>query len=192
MTALKSLHSFVPHNHKQYITKHIFPLFPLWQVSSKGKLQKPENQNQVDLSLEDHSPVEEVPLEQTRVYQNQPETQSPFNQNLSVQFSPHSTPQSPSEEKTQVNQNVKKRTGQNTSKPNDMDQNWIDEDQSIPTHRTHTNSGVDSNGAIWVSEVTEQPGFLFPVARTTTLPTIRRQITEEASLSVTPHQVVTD
>lgn len=150
----------------------------------------------MDLSLEDHSPVEEVPVEQTRVYQNQPGNQSPVNQNLSVQLSHQSTPKTPSEavvlEKTQVNQNVKKKPSQNTSKPDDMDQNWIDEDQNVPTQRAHTNAGFDSNGAIWVSEVTEQPGFLFPVARTTTLPTIRRQITEEASLSVTPHQVVTD
>uniref|UniRef100_A0A3P8U8U2 Protein tyrosine phosphatase receptor type Z1a n=1 Tax=Amphiprion percula TaxID=161767 RepID=A0A3P8U8U2_AMPPE len=32
-----------------------------------------------------------------------------------------------------------------------------------------------------LEDPTEQPGFLFPVARTTTLPAIRRQITEEAS-----------
>lgn len=157
-------------------------------------MQKPENQNQVDLSPEDHSPVEEVPVEQTRVYQNQPGNQSPVNQNLPVQSSTHSTPKTPSEsavqQKTQLNQNEKKKQSQNMSKPDDMDQNWIDEDQSIPTHRDLTNAGFDSNGAIWVTEVTEQPGFLFPVKRTTTPPTIRRQITEEASLSVTPHQVV--
>lgn len=138
-------------------------------------------------------------MEQTRVYQNQPthqenqpDNQSPANPNLPVQFSTHSTPKTPSEsavrQKTRLNQNVKKKPSQNRSKPDDMDQNWIDEDQSIPTHRALT--GFDGNGAIWVTEVTEQPGFLFPVARTTTLPTIRRQITEEASLSATPHQVV--
>lgn len=71
-----------------------------------------------------------------------------------------------------------------------MDQNWIEEDQDIPTQGPLVNPGLDRNGAIWVNEATEQPGFLFPVARTTTQSTIRRQITEEASLSVTPHQVL--
>lgn len=71
-----------------------------------------------------------------------------------------------------------------------MDQNWIDEDRRMRTDRPFTKAGFDGNGAIWVTEVTERPGFLFPVARTTTLPTIRRQITEEASLSVLPNQVV--
>ncbi|XP_070785486.1 receptor-type tyrosine-protein phosphatase zeta [Enoplosus armatus] len=160
------------------------------EVSSKPRWEKPENQNQLDLSPEDHSPVEEIPVEQTRVYQNQP-TQ---NQDLLVQVSTGSSPKTPSESavllKTRLSQNAKKEPGGNRSKPDDMDQNWIDEDQMIPTHQTKllTKAGFDGNGAIWVTEVTEQPGFLFPVARTTALPTIRRQITEEASLSVLPNQ----
>ncbi|GAA6227757.1 receptor-type tyrosine-protein phosphatase zeta-like isoform X3 [Lates japonicus] len=169
------------------------------QVLSKGRWGKPENQNQVDLSLEDHSPVEEIPVEQTRVYQNQPthhqnqpRDQTQANQNIPVQVSPHSTPPTPSDsavlQKTQLNQSVKKKPGRNKSKPDDMDQNWIDEDRKIPTNRPFTNAGFDSNGAIWVTETTERPGFLFPVARTTTLPVIHRQMTEEASLSVLPHQ----
>ncbi len=140
-------------------------------------------------------------MEQTRVYQNQPThhqnnpiNQTQANQNVPVQVSTHLTPKTPSEsavlQKTRLNQNVKKKPGWNRSKPDDMDQNWIDEQRRIPTHRSITKAGFDSNGAIWVSEITEQPGFLFPVARTTTLPAIRRQITEEASLSVLPHQVV--
>lgn len=152
-------------------------------------------------SPEDHSPVEEIPVEQTRVYQNQPThhqnqpgDQTQANQNVNVQVSTRSTPKTPSEsavlQKTQLNQNVKKKPGRNRLKADDMDQNWIDEDQRIPTHEPSTNAGFDGNSAIWVTEVTEQPGFLFPVARTTTLPTIRRRITEEASLSVLPHQVV--
>lgn len=81
---------------------------------------------------------------------------------------------------------MKKRVGQNRPKSEDMDQNWIDEDRSGPSQWPFTNAGFDSNGAIWVSDVTKQPGFLFPVAWTTTLPTIHRQMTEEASLSVLP------
>ncbi|KAG7234702.1 hypothetical protein INR49_004108 [Caranx melampygus] len=172
------------------------------EVLSKPRWGKPKNQNQVDLedlSPEDHSPVEEVPVEQTRVYQNQPthqqnqpRDQTQASQNLPVQFSTRSTPKTPAGsavlQKTQLNQNTKKKAGQNRSKPEDMDQNWIDEDRSVlPSQWPFTNAaGFDSNGAIWVSEVTKQPGFLFPVARTTTLPTIHRQMTEEASLSVLP------
>ncbi|XP_056224047.1 receptor-type tyrosine-protein phosphatase zeta isoform X1 [Seriola aureovittata] len=169
------------------------------ELSSKSRWGKPEDQNQVDLSPEDHSPVEEIPVEQTRVYQNQPtrhqdqpRDQTQANQNIPVQFSTRSTPKPSSDsavlQKTRLNQTVKKKPGRNRSKPDDMDQNWIDQDRRIPAHRTFTNAGFDSNGAIWVTEVTEQPGFLFPVARTTTLPTIHRQITEEASLAVLPHQ----
>ncbi|KAM9334608.1 receptor-type tyrosine-protein phosphatase zeta [Symphorus nematophorus] len=167
------------------------------EVPSKARWEKPENQNQLDLSLEDHSPVEEIPVEQTRVYQNQPtrlqnqpRNQTEANQNLPVNT--RSTPKTPSEsavlQKTRLNQNEKMKPGRNRAKPDDMDQNWIDEDRGIPTQRPFTNAGFDGNGAIWVTEVTEQPGFLFPVARTTTLSTIRRQITEEASLSVLTHQ----
>ncbi|XP_027130294.1 receptor-type tyrosine-protein phosphatase zeta isoform X2 [Larimichthys crocea] len=159
------------------------------EVSSKARWEKPETQNQVDLSPEDHSPVEEIPVEQTRVYQNHPTHQqnqpNPENQN-------RSTPKTPSEsavlQKTRLSQNVKKKQSRGKSKPDDMDQNWIDEDRMSLTNRPFTNAGFDGNGAIWVTELTEQPGFLFPVARTTTQPTIRRQITEEASLSVLPHQ----
>ncbi|XP_031721430.1 receptor-type tyrosine-protein phosphatase zeta-like isoform X2 [Anarrhichthys ocellatus] len=154
------------------------------ELSSKPKSEIPANRNQVDLTPEDHSPVEEIPVEQTRVYQNQPT----HHQNLPVQVS---TPKTPSEsvvlQKTRLNQNGKKKAGQSGSKPDDVDKNWIYED-SDPTHGPYTKEGFDGNGAIWVTEVTEQPGFLFPVVRTTTLPTIRRQITEEASLSVLPHQ----
>ncbi|XP_045927995.1 receptor-type tyrosine-protein phosphatase zeta isoform X3 [Micropterus dolomieu] len=161
------------------------------EVSSKARWKKPENQNQVDLSPEDHSPVEEIPVEQTRVYQNHPRDQTQ-DQNLLVQVSTRSSPKTPSEsavlQKTQLNQNAKRKPGRNRSKA-EMDQNWIDEDRRMRTDRPFTKAGFDGNGAIWVTEVTEQPGFLFPVARTTTLPTIRRQITEEASLSVLPNQL---
>ncbi|CAK6959906.1 receptor-type tyrosine-protein phosphatase zeta [Scomber scombrus] len=169
------------------------------EVLPKGRREKPENLNQLDLIPEDHSPVEETPVEQTRVYQNQPThysqpgDQTQANLNLPVQVSTRSTPKTPPEsavlQKTRPNQYMKKKLDRSKSKPNIiMDQNSIDEDQRIPTQRPFTNPGFDGNSAIWVTEVTEQPGFLFPVARTTTLPTIRRQITEEASLSELPHQ----
>ncbi|KAL6117041.1 ptprz1 [Pungitius sinensis] len=149
------------------------------EPSSKAKPKTPENQNQVDVSPEDHSPVEEIPVEQTRVYQNQPE----HHQNLPVQVNSRSTPKTPSEyivpQKTRINQNGKKKAGGN--------KNWIHEDADV-TRRPFSKPGFDGNGAIWVTEVTEQPGFLFPVARTTRLPTVRRKITEEASLSMLPHQ----
>ncbi|XP_047430722.1 receptor-type tyrosine-protein phosphatase zeta isoform X2 [Mugil cephalus] len=159
------------------------------EASSGAHWERPENQNQVDLLPEDHSPVEEVPVEQTRVYQNQPFDQTQANQNLPVQIGTRSTPKTSSDstapQKTRLNQNARKKPGRNKSKLDDMDWNRVDGDQLIPTHRPFTNGGVDVNSAIWA---TDQPGFLFPVARTTTPPTIRRQITEEASLSVLSHQ----
>ncbi|XP_065807104.1 receptor-type tyrosine-protein phosphatase zeta isoform X3 [Labrus bergylta] len=160
------------------------------EVSSKGKWEKPDSQNRLNLSPDDNSPVEEIPLEQTKVYQNQPgdKTQA----NLPVPVGSRTTPKFPSEsavlQKTRPKQNVKKKTGQKKTKPEDVDQNWIDEDQMMTTQRPFTNSGFDGNGAIWVTEVTEQPGFLFPVAQSITPPTIRRQMTEEASLSEPQNQ----
>uniref|UniRef100_UPI003AABDB18 receptor-type tyrosine-protein phosphatase zeta n=1 Tax=Centroberyx gerrardi TaxID=166262 RepID=UPI003AABDB18 len=172
------------------------------EASSKARREKAENHNQVDLSPEDQSPVEEIPPEQTRVYQNQPtdhrdqaRDQSQANQNLPVQFSTGPTPKTSSEfavlPKTRLEQNVKKKPDRNRSKldQSGLDQNWIDDNQRILPHRPSTNAASDGNSAIWVTMVTEQPGFLFPVARTTSLPTARRQITEEASLSMLPQQV---
>lgn len=172
----------------------------LSQASAKVKWEKAENQIQVDLDQEDQSPVEEIPPEQTRVYQNQPThpqnqatDQTQANQNLPVRVSTSSTPKTPSEsivlQKTQPNQ--RKKPERTWPKPDqtDMNQNWIDKDQKIPSNRQFTNSAFDGNGAIWVTGVTEQPGFLFPATRTTTQPTIRRQITEEASLSMLSPEV---
>ncbi|XP_028276253.1 receptor-type tyrosine-protein phosphatase zeta [Parambassis ranga] len=165
------------------------------EVSFISKWEKPEDQNQVDLAPEDHSPVEEVPVEQTKVYQNQPThhqnqpvDQTQVTQNPSVQVSTHPTPKTPSDsvvlQKTRLNQKVHKKPDWNRSNPDEIDKNRIEGDLDDPTQRPYTNAGFDRNGAIWVTEITEQPGFLFPVARTTSMPAVRRQITEEASLSV--------
>lgn len=150
----------------------------LWQVSSKGRRQKLDNRIQVGESPEDHSPVEEVPAEQTRVYQNQPSHHDAGPSSESAVL--HKSRPRP-DERVVVNPVE--------PEPEYLDNNWIDEDQGEPTEEPPFNPGVNSNGAIWVNEATEQPGFLFPVARTTSQPAVRRQMTEEASLSVTPHQV---
>ncbi|CAJ1054259.1 receptor-type tyrosine-protein phosphatase zeta isoform X1 [Xyrichtys novacula] len=153
--------------------------------SSRGRWEKPESENQLNFPPEDNSPVEEIPPEQTKVYQNQPVEKVQSKPNLPVDS--RSTPKSPSEsavlQKTRLKQNGKKKPTSKKSKPEEADQNWIYEDQLITTLRSFTHSGFDSNSAIWVTDVTEQPGFLFPVSRTATVPTIRRKITEEASLS---------
>lgn len=125
-------------------------------------------------------------MEQTRVYQNQPDDQSPPDPNPPVQLDPRPTPKSPPRPKP----GVKKKTNQSGSKPDVVGQNMVEEDQRVSTHQGLTNVGLDGNGAIWVSGFTKQPGFLFPAPRPTTPPPPRRQITEEASLSVTPKQVV--
>lgn len=150
----------------------------LRQVSSKGKKQKLENQIQVDEAQEDDSPVEEVPAEQTRVYQNQPTDQGARPSSESAVL--HKTRPRPKETMT---------LNPVEPEPDYLDHNWIDEDQEEPTQGPLLNPGFNSNGAIWVNEATEQPGFLFPVTRTTSQPAVRRQMTEEASLSVTPRQV---
>lgn len=143
-------------------------------MSPKVKWEKPKIHDQMDLSTEDQSPVEEVPAEQTRVYQNQP----------SLSQNPTPTSGSTVLQKTQLKQTVKKKPGQNRITADDVNQNWIDEERRTPSHRLFTDAGLDSDGAIWVTDVTEQPGFLFPVARTSALPTGRRHITEEASLTL--------
>lgn len=154
------------------------PPTSLFQAPSKGRWQQPENQNQVDLALEHHSPVEEVPVEQTRVYQNQPDSQSPTDLDPPGQSPPPPRP------------GGRKKTSQGEPAPDLVGQNSIEEDPGVSTQRGLANVGLDGNGATWVTEITEQPGFLFPVARPTTPPPFRRQITEEASLSVTPNQVI--
>nr|XP_057934687.1 receptor-type tyrosine-protein phosphatase zeta isoform X3 [Doryrhamphus excisus] len=151
------------------------------EVSPNVRWQKPENPNPLDLTP-DHSPVEEIPAEQTRVYQNQP-THYPRPQ--TTQIVPRlSTPKPPPEtsiQKTRLNPNVKKKPSK--PKGGDMNKNQIDEERRTRTQRIFTHGGLDGNSAIWVTGITEQPGFLFPVSQPNTLPTVRRQITEEASLT---------
>ncbi|XP_076010436.1 receptor-type tyrosine-protein phosphatase zeta [Genypterus blacodes] len=165
------------------------------EASSKVKWGKAENQNQLEFNPEDQSPVEEIPPEQTRVYQNQPShpqnqatDQTQESQNLPVQVSTSSTPKTPSESIVlqKIRPNQRKKPERTWPKPDqtNMNQNWIDKDQKSPPNRQFTDSAFNGNGAIWVSGVTEQPGFLFPAIRTTTAPTIHRQITEEASLGI--------
>ncbi|XP_017293696.1 receptor-type tyrosine-protein phosphatase zeta [Kryptolebias marmoratus] len=120
----------------------------------------------VNLATEDHSPVEEIPAEQTRVYQNQPTQRQHPPTDQTQKSGVQSTLQTPE------------------PSPNEPNQNWIEGEQLIPEHRPFTGSGFESNSAIWVNRVTHQPGFLFPVVRATTMPSVRRQITEEASLSM--------
>ncbi|CAG5926996.1 unnamed protein product [Menidia menidia] len=163
--------------------------------------ERPKNQNQVDLVPEDHSPVEEIPADQTKVYQNQPSHQNtqPTDRTQSIPNDPlqdvnPETPKTPSDsvgpQKTQVGQNPGEKPGRNRSKLDGANQNRIEGDQLIPASRAFTNPGSDSNSAIWVTQAAQQPGFLFPVSQTTIPESTRRQITEEASLSMLPPQSV--
>ncbi|XP_034019080.1 receptor-type tyrosine-protein phosphatase zeta isoform X2 [Thalassophryne amazonica] len=166
------------------------------EILSKTRWKKPENPNQVDVAPEDHSPVEEVPLEQTRVYQNHPihsqnQSRERTQANTDLPSQVRSTPKSPSESAVQHKPELG-HTGITESHGNepepdetDVDQNWIDEEQAIPKHWPFTHN---SNSALWVTRESEQPGFLFPFLQTTTVPTVHRQITEEASLSVLLYQ----
>ncbi|XP_014832059.1 PREDICTED: receptor-type tyrosine-protein phosphatase zeta-like isoform X1 [Poecilia mexicana] len=157
--------------------------------------KRPDNQNQLDVASEDHSPVEEVPADQTRVYQNQPTQhqkkaadQTQINQHTPVQTGRQLTPKTPSEsvnlQEALPDENMREKASPNRLTPHGSNQNWIEDDQLIPANSPFTSPNFDSTSAIWVNRITEEPGLLFPVARTTVPPAIRRQITEEASLSV--------
>ncbi|KAF6718677.1 Receptor-type tyrosine-protein phosphatase zeta [Oryzias melastigma] len=160
-------------------------------VSTASEPERSDNQNQLDLSP-DHSPVEQIPAEQTRVYQNhpqhhqnQPTAQTRPNQPVQIDPTP---PGSTALNKTPLNQNGDDKSGRNRSRVHSSDHNWIESEQLIPAQQPFTNPGFSSNSAIWITRITQQPGFLFPAAPTTAPPSIRRQITEEASLSVLPPQ----
>ncbi|XP_051911693.1 receptor-type tyrosine-protein phosphatase zeta [Hippocampus zosterae] len=160
------------------------------EMSPNIRWQKPENPNPLDLNPVDHSPVEEIPAEQTRVYQNQPThhprlqtTQRPPVQ-VATQSAPQPLPPELDVQKTRLNPNVKKKPS--IPKSDEVSKNQIDDGRRTRTQRVLTHGGLDGNGAIWVTGITQQPGFLFPVSAPGTLPTVRRQITEEASL---PHQI---
>lgn len=146
----------------------------------------------------DESPVEETPAEQTKVYQNRlPEltTQPSPDQNLPIQ---PGTPDVPRLPPPIIKVNTK-RTNQNTvdqrkqkvdplrTQPERtaFDPNLAEPNKRIPPSRTHTSSASDGKSSIWVTMMTDQPGFLFPVAKTTSMP-VRRRITEESSLSASP------
>ncbi|XP_057710192.1 receptor-type tyrosine-protein phosphatase zeta isoform X1 [Corythoichthys intestinalis] len=152
------------------------------EMSPNSRWQKPENPTPLD-----QSPVEEIPAEQTRVYQNQPTLHPRLQstQNPPVQIITQSTPKPSSPEppvqKTRLNPHVKKKS--NKSESDDASKNQIEDGRRTRTQRIFTHGGLDGNGAIWVTGITEQPGFLFPVSASNTLPTVRRQITEEASLT---------
>lgn len=144
----------------------------------------------MNLPTEDHSPVEEIPAERTRVYQNRPtqHQHQPTDQTQTEQHTPapvptQSTPQNPRHSAAALNTQPNPRVEEKPSWSS-PDQNWIEGDHLSPEHRPFTGSGFESNSAIWVNRVTHQPGFLFPVVHATTQPSVRRQITEEASLSV--------
>ncbi|XP_023807914.1 receptor-type tyrosine-protein phosphatase zeta isoform X3 [Oryzias latipes] len=158
-------------------------------VSTVDDPERSDNQNQPDLTP-DHSPVEEIPVEQTRVYQNHPQppqnqptdkTQTYQHSSLQIDSAP---PGSTAPNKTPLNHNGEDKSGQNRSQLHSSDHNWIESKHLIPAQQPVTNHGFSSNSAIWITRITQQPGFLFPAAQTTAPPSIRRQITEEASLSV--------
>ncbi|XP_061770205.1 receptor-type tyrosine-protein phosphatase zeta-like isoform X3 [Nerophis ophidion] len=133
------------------------------EASRNDRWQKPESPKPVGLTP-DHSPVEEVPAEQTRVYQNQP-TQEPSP-------SPSAPVVTPSTPEWWVQNGLGVRRSGSGSK------------KQSRTQRIFPHGGVDGNGAIWVSAMTERPGFLFPVSQPHTPPSGRRHITEEASLTL--------
>ncbi|XP_049617642.1 receptor-type tyrosine-protein phosphatase zeta isoform X1 [Syngnathus scovelli] len=152
------------------------------EMSPNVKWQKPENPDPLDLTPVDHSPVEEIPAEQTRVYQNQPTHHPQTTQNPPDQVAVQSTPEFPLPEspvqKTRLNPDVKKKK----SKSDDVSKNHIEDGRRTRTQRIFTHGGLDGNGAIWVTSITQQPGFLFPVSAPSTLPSVRQQITQDTSL----------
>lgn len=173
-------------------------LFPSLQALDVAILKRPENQNNLDLASQDDSLEEEIPADQTRVYQiqptqhqRQPTDQTEANQQIPVQTGEQLTLKTPSESLDLQKAEPDEKVGERTKSPNRMtppgrSQNWIEDDQLIPANPPFTSPNFDSTSAIWVNRITKEPGLLFPVARTTMAPPNRRHMTEEASLSVPP------
>ncbi|XP_030211129.1 receptor-type tyrosine-protein phosphatase zeta isoform X2 [Gadus morhua] len=173
------------------------------QVLSQSKWQTKaaEQPNNVDLSPEEaESPGEEVPPEQTVVYQNHPTDQQDRDRdgsqdrdpsrNLPVPLSTPSDPEVLAESEPDPPKTTRTKPEQTGSKQKDVagsDRKWTDENPRTPVQRPYTRPAASGNGAIWVGMVTEQPGFLFPASKTTPPPAHRR-ITEEASLSMGPDE----
>uniref|UniRef100_A0A8C7HYC5 protein-tyrosine-phosphatase n=1 Tax=Oncorhynchus kisutch TaxID=8019 RepID=A0A8C7HYC5_ONCKI len=106
----------------------------------------------------------------------------------------------PQEDPGETSYNLRTRDDQNRIDQNPVNQSRMDKPkkdqtrkdkkkQRIPLHRPFTSAASNGKSATWVTMVTDQPGFLIPVSRTTSPPPVRRQITEEASLSWSPQQI---
>ncbi|CAL8323771.1 unnamed protein product [Lota lota] len=179
------------------------------QVGTQPKWpeKEPENQEHVDLSPDEaESPGEERRPEQTVVYQNHPTDQQNRDRDKPQDPSPNrnlpgptsGAPSSdPSDPEVVPEGKPPRRSpaaaGGNTKTSGSkqqglaaLDGERIDTEPRVPVRRPHARPASSGNGAIWVSAATEQPGFLFPASEATEAPTLRRRITEEASLSAGP------
>ncbi|KAM6984766.1 receptor-type tyrosine-protein phosphatase zeta [Aplochiton taeniatus] len=161
--------------------------------SKTGKYPNSEEENLKNKNLVDDDL--EIPVEQTIVYQNRAEDQSlPAQPNTGPASKANPVTTAPAITVTRGDQKRVNETGQKKADPSgnstdlsSADPNRTERNKPIPPDRPHTSASAEGKSNIWVTMATDQPGFLFPVAKTTSMP-VRRRITEEASLSLLTHQ----
>ncbi|KAK6314944.1 hypothetical protein J4Q44_G00144730 [Coregonus suidteri] len=137
---------------------------------------------QVDQIPVDQNPVEESRTREDRqqIFPDQPSTTA------ASQVSSVPVPPGTRDDQNRIDQNPVNQSRVDKTK---KDQTRKDKKkQRIPPYRPFTSAASNRKSAIWVTMVTDQPGFLIPVSRTTSPPPVRRRITEEASLSWSPQQ----
>ncbi|CAB1345738.1 unnamed protein product, partial [Coregonus sp. 'balchen'] len=137
---------------------------------------------QVDQIPVDQNPVEESRTREDRqqIFPDQPSTTA-ASQVISVPVPPGTRDDQNRIDQNPVNQSRVDKTKKDQTRKDKKK-------QRIPPHRPFTSAASNGKSAIWVTMVTDQPGFLIPVSRTTSPPPVRRRITEEASLSWSPQQ----
>ncbi|XP_038852307.1 receptor-type tyrosine-protein phosphatase zeta-like [Salvelinus namaycush] len=135
----------------------------------------------------DQVPVDQNPVEESRtredrqqIFPDQPSTTA------ASQVSSVPVPPGTRDDQNRIDQDPVNQSRVNKPK---KDQTRKDKKkQRIPPHRPFTSAASNGKSAMWVTMVTDQPGFLIPVSRTNSPPPVRRPITEEASLSRSPQQ----
>ncbi|XP_055794078.1 receptor-type tyrosine-protein phosphatase zeta-like isoform X1 [Salvelinus fontinalis] len=148
----------------------------------------PDNTDPEDiLEPVDQVPVDQNPVEESRtredrqqIFPDQPSTTA------ASQVSSVPVPPGTRDDQNRIDQDPVNQSRVNKPK---KDQTRKDKKkQRIPPHRPFTSAASNGKSAMWVTMVTDQPGFLIPVSRTNSPPPVRRPITEEASLSRSPQQ----
>ncbi|XP_014063210.2 receptor-type tyrosine-protein phosphatase zeta isoform X2 [Salmo salar] len=148
----------------------------------------PDNTDTEDiLEPVDQVPVDQNPVEESRtredrqqIFPDQPSTTA------ASQVSSVPVPPGTRDDQNRIDQDPVNQS--RVDKPKKDQTRKDKKKQRIPPHRPFTSAASNGKSAMWVTMVTDQPGFLIPISRTNSQPPVRRPITEEASLSRSPQQ----